>query len=311
MPKIADSIKAQLKKFKSQKVVDFQGLKEAKEFAEQVEFPTPEETAGLDPAHGLYIHVFNTIMAMFEQFAPLPEIGPFYDVIEKADDVYMPKGPPWSPLTGSFFNSWSILDLRVGKDKETFASVVLNLAAELKLDSDMKRVLQLLADSRMGLYKYLGTQGEYLRFKELLTNKEVIAFTPLTFRGKVGDLWYMRILPPLVDGSYGVIFTTPYIISANEEAGWYECFKRNLTGLDSDTDKAIHAYFKFGRSLHYWNEYVFESYYGDEPEAIYLTGFPDVPLSRPHSKETERASKLATRPKGKAASVQDSRLEFT
>jgi len=309
MPQIADSIKAQLRKFQSQKVVDFQGVKEAKEFSEQVAFPTPEETKGLDPAHGLYIHVFNTVMAMFEQFAPLPEIGPFYDVIEKADEVYMPKGPPWSPLTGSFFNSWSILDLRVGKDKETFASVVLNLSAELKLDSEMKRVLQLLANSRMGLYKYLGTQGEYLRFKELMTNKEVIAFTPLTFRGKVGDLWYMRLLPPLVDGSYGVIFTTPYMISAKDEAGWYECFRRNVSDEDGDTEKAIHRYFKYGRSLHYWNEYVFEAYYGDEPEAIYLTGFPDIPLSRPHSKEAERASAKKTRPKGKAVSVQDARTD--
>jgi hypothetical protein len=117
-------------------------------------------------------------------------------------------------------------------------------------------------------------------------NKEVSAFTPLSFIGMSGDPWYMRLLPPLVYGSYGVIFTTPYIISANEEVGWYECFKRNLTDLDSDTDKAIHAYFKFGPSLHHWNEYVFESYYGDEPKAIYLTGF-------------------------KAVSVHDDRLKFT
>jgi hypothetical protein len=204
-------------------------------------------------------------------------------VIEKADEVYMPKGPPWSPLTGSYFNSWSILDLRVGKDKETFANVLLSLAAELRLDPEMRGILQLLADSGMGLYKYLGVQGEYLRFKELQSNKEVIAFTPLTFRGKIGDLWYMRLLPPLVSGSYGVIFTTPYIISAREEAGWYECFRRNVSDLDGDVENAIYRYFKYGRSLHYWHEYVFESYYGDDPEAIYLTGFPDIPLSRPHS----------------------------
>jgi len=36
--------------------------------------------------------------------------------------------------------------------------------------------------------------------------------------------------------------------------------------------------------LRYWPEYVFEAYVNHESDVVYLTGFPDIESSRPHSR---------------------------
>jgi hypothetical protein len=39
--------------------------------------------------------------------------------------------------------------------------------------------------------------------------------------------------------------------------------------------------------MHYWNEYVFEGYCNHRDDMIILAGYPDIPLSRPHSEESQ------------------------
>src|ERR1017187_8307920 len=42
---------------------------------------------------------------------------------------------------------------------------------------------------------------------------------------------------------------------------------------------------QMGTSRRYWTEFVFEGYVNHRPGAIYLEGLPDVPESRPHSRD--------------------------
>jgi hypothetical protein len=42
--------------------------------------------------------------------------------VTKAEDEYMPSGPPMSPLTGSYFWMWALCDLRIGRSVDTVAS---------------------------------------------------------------------------------------------------------------------------------------------------------------------------------------------
>ena len=37
---------------------------------------------------------------MSEQLTALSEMAPFTDLISRAEDLYLPSGPPTSPLTG-------------------------------------------------------------------------------------------------------------------------------------------------------------------------------------------------------------------
>ena len=59
------------------------------------------------------------------------------------------------------------------------------------------------------------------------------------------------------------------------------------TGEKNDA-AAYEEVMKYGLSRHYWNEYIFEAYVNDIRRAILVTGFPNIPLSRPHSSESAR-----------------------
>jgi len=43
----------------------------------------------------------------WEQLTVLDEMARFVKIISKAEDEYMPSGPPMSPLTTSFFTCWA------------------------------------------------------------------------------------------------------------------------------------------------------------------------------------------------------------
>jgi hypothetical protein len=42
---------------------------------------------------------------------------------------------------------------------------------------------------------------------------------------------------------------------------------------------------KYGLNRHYWNEYIIEAYVNNRNDMIQLAGFPDIPLTMPHSRE--------------------------
>ena len=106
------------------------------------------------------------------------------------------------------------------------------------------------------------------------------------YDGKQGELWYARVLPPpLGPQREHVVFTTPYILLKQGPRDWLAYFSRALPAAASAGDYRLHM--KFGPARDYWNEFVFEAYVNYRTEAIFLTGVPDLPAPRPHSKENE------------------------
>jgi hypothetical protein len=96
---ISRKFNQKIKSFRDDKVIPLQAIRDARKMIENANFPKTDDVKHLDPAHGIYVHVFNTLVAMLEQLAGLPELDPFCDIIEKAQEEYMPSGPPMSPLT--------------------------------------------------------------------------------------------------------------------------------------------------------------------------------------------------------------------
>jgi hypothetical protein len=56
-------------------------------------------------------------------------------------------------------------------------------------------------------------------------------------------------------------------------------------GLPQARIEAYERHMKYAPTRDYWNEFVLEGYVNHRTEAIFLAGLPDVPESRPHSKE--------------------------
>jgi hypothetical protein len=92
--------------------------------------------------------------------------------------------------------------------------------------------------------------------------------------------------PPLQGGSEHVVFTTPYIILKARLREWKAYFHRVLSSQTSRQARIdeCERHLKYGPSLNYWNEFVFEGYFKHSNEAIFLAGLPDIPESRPHNK---------------------------
>jgi hypothetical protein len=190
----------------------------------------------------------------------------------------------------SYLSTWAFFDDRFGPDRETMGTCLLDVADLLGIDSFLAETIRRFQGSRMGIYEHGGTKGGRFRLRELVTNDEYICHIASGYRGKPGELWYVRLCPPLFDlVDYHVVFTTPYVLIGATEADWTAYLKKSLLGAAETTRKALHEFLKFGKATNSrkpdesWNEFIFQAYHHHHAEVIFLTGLPDVKGSLPHA----------------------------
>jgi len=243
---------------------------------------------GHDPLHAVYIFVQNLTSLFAECVSVLPKLLPYYDIVAAAEDNYLPGGPPMSPLTRSYFTGWAFFDLRFGDDLETIGSCLLEVSNRLGIDADMKKAIRQYQESRMGIYEHCGMTGGRIHLRELVTDRDFSCFSASGYQGRPGELWYVRLCPPLFDlADYHVTVTTPYILTGSTKTDWSAYLERAmLRGKgDGDEEQRLHDLLKYGLSVHHWNEYVFLGFHHAQFDAIFLTGIPDVKGSLPHVKK--------------------------
>jgi len=277
---------------KERKVLPFSELVETKKMVSTLRktVKTPEDLKGYDPLHALYIHVQNMMSLFAEQVSIFPEMKEYSRIVGKAEDVYIPDGPPISPLTRSYFTHWAFFDATFGKDKETIGTCFLDSGKILGVDSYFLSLISLAQKSRMGIYEYIGDKHGLIELKELLTEKSYFCICPSGYPGRKGELWFVRIHPPppsLVN--YSVIMTTPYILMGHSKLEWVDFFERNSIGRkDSELEIKLQSFLKHGRSANYWNEFIVEAYAGYRKEVIFLQGIPDLANTRPHAPRKQK-----------------------
>jgi hypothetical protein len=98
----------QLQKVSTSKVVDLSQFKAGKENAESLQKTviSEKDLVNLDPLHAVYVYAMNQLSVFVEQLGALPDTAKLVKACLDAEDVYMPSGPPTSPLTQSYFNYW-------------------------------------------------------------------------------------------------------------------------------------------------------------------------------------------------------------
>ena len=289
---IAEKIVRKMKKKARGKVIDLEEVKAGRANAEELQ----KSVVGRDalsqyhPAHAAYVYTQNQVSVMSEQLTALDEMARFDKIISRADDEYMPNGPPMSPLTTSFFTCWAFFDACVGLAEETIGTTAMAVGAAFGMHAEMVRMFGLMQQSRMGIYINEGTEGALVVLREFVTDTVCRAVVPTGYRGRRGELWYVRVLPPpLPETSEHVVFTTPYILLKPGPSEWQAYFRRTLP--DAPMQARVEAYerhMKFGPTRSYWSEFVFEAYVNHRTEVIFLAGLPDVPESRPHSEVNSR-----------------------
>jgi hypothetical protein len=243
-----------------------------------------EEFASLDPGFAAYLYPQIQLSLISEQLSTLKEMAPLADMVSQAEDLYMPEGPPMSPLTRSYFTGWALFDACVGEARETIGTTILEIGAALGMHADLLRLIRLMQDSRMGFYIHRGKEGKLTVLEDIITGAVCRATLTSGDCGNKGELWYARVLPPPIPGCPEVVFTTPYVLAQPQLPEWRKYFRRAVPGAGpGDYERHV----KYGPTRDYWNEFIFEGYMNHRPEAIYLAGLPDIPESRPHSRVSE------------------------
>ena len=172
---------------------------------------------GMDPVHAAYAFVQHISSSFAEGVSQLPEMKKYAKIVGAAEDEYMPSGPPMSPLTASFFTTWAFYDLRFD-GTDTLASCQIEANDVVCMNPDQLDALKKMAASRMGIYEHVGMDGPHVRLRELVTNAEFTCHIASGYRGRTGELWYVRLLPPLLPdlARYHIVFTTPYILTGQQ-----------------------------------------------------------------------------------------------
>jgi hypothetical protein len=249
---------------------DSNGVNDAKKLIEK----------GHDPLHAGYIFTQNLISEFAECMSVLPELKAYCEIVGPAEEEYMPSGPPMSPLTGSYFTCWAFFDIRFGPDKETIGTCLLDIISRTDCLPGMSDAIELMQNSRMGVYEHLGIQGGRVILQDIMTQEKYLCYIPTGYWGNKGQLWMVRLLPPINESfDYNIVFNTPYLLMGESKEEWLAFIKRAMLGSDIDS---YYDFMKYGPDIHYWNEFIFQAYHNHLSEVIFLSGIPDVQTSLPH-----------------------------
>jgi hypothetical protein len=151
---------------------------------------------GFDPIHAAYIFIQQVSSQFAEGVSRWPEMREYAKAVGEAEQEYLPSGPPMSPLTPSYFTTWAFYDLRIGSGDETLSRCQIDANDLIWLNPDQLNALRKLDESRMGIFEHVGMDGPHVRLRELITDDEFGCHTASGYRGRQGELWYARLLPP-------------------------------------------------------------------------------------------------------------------
>lgn len=176
------------------KVVNLKQVLDGRALAEGLQKTVvgPKELAGFDPAHAAYVYTQNQVSVMSEQLTGLKEMALFADIISKAEDLYMPSAPPMSTLTTSYFSCWAFFDCCAGPAHETIGTTILEFGAAFGMHNELLRLIQLMQDSRMGLYIHHGRDGNVTVLEDLLTRAVYRAAVPARYSGRKKERTVVR-----------------------------------------------------------------------------------------------------------------------
>lgn len=300
MGTISNTLKNQLLMLINKKVIDINVLRNAKKDAKKnldTLSALREELVDIkaDPLSATYISIFTFVSTCMYSLANTKELKEFSKLAKKYEDIYMPSYPPMSPHSDSYYTMWEMLDLPFGPDNETLCGIFLDLADTLKISSEEVSLIKTISNSRMGIYLLceINKTKNRIKLKELVTNKEFWCLCTSGYKGKVGQLWYIRLLPPIDEYikyiDYHVTMTTPYILLTESASSWNDFFKSNRV----DNEQSLHNFMKFGLNKDYWNEFIFYGYCNFIDQAIFLAGLPNKSKTLPCHDEFNERDKLS------------------
>lgn len=288
MGQISAKLQKRFIDIKNRKILDFQELNEAiRKLEENINSVKGPIVSWHDyhPFSALYSSIQNLVSVLAEILTSFKELEELSRKVEKAQDTYVPGYPPLSPVTQSLFTFWAFFDLRVGIDRETIGTIILDLNETLQIGAGTMELIRNLQESRLGIYLYNGCNDDgSIALYEIYTHKEYKGYCANKYQGNKGEVWLVRLAPPPFEiGDLHYAVTTPYIIYNTNQKDWEEYFERVVPKAGKNPPiLAYNELMKYGFIPDYWNEYVFQAYANHTSSAIFLAGIPDKSEDLPH-----------------------------
>lgn len=239
----------------------------------------------LDPLYIAYVMAQQFASMFSEAVADLDEFEEFYDVAVESEEAYQVDEDEAYPITASYFWAWLLFDFTFGEDDETIATCLLDLLVSMGADESLLTALRSLSDSRMGIYEHRGFEGDLIRLRELVTERELVCHSVTEYMGEAGELWFVRLGAPLLEEQgYYVTLTTPYVLSGASSADWTAYLSKSLLNSRGDKQEALRNLMKHGKPVDrtFWHNFILKAFLVAEGDAIRLAGLPDVPSSLPN-----------------------------
>lgn len=114
---------------------------------------------GYDPAFAIYAQGLTLVSLFAEAISGMSEAKGYAKAVAKAEDEYVPEGPPISPLTASHFNMWAFFDLQFGSSRETIGTCILRVTESTGMPAWIADIVRPMQQSRMGFYVHMGLDG--------------------------------------------------------------------------------------------------------------------------------------------------------
>ncbi len=238
---------------------------------------------GIACQHNFYVEMLNLAQLFLEAVLGLAAFRQVNNFIAKWQDIYDPSYPPFSPITLSCFNTWSMFDVTFGSDKETLGGCFLAIASQLSLNEIYLQIARNLDKSRLGIYLVLGGDGRSVNLCELVTNRVIVADCVSGYKAVPGDLLLVRLVPQvLAQSTRYVMLTTPYQLIRQKPQEWLQYFARHAIIPDQmSSEEKLYRHMKYGKNPMYWIEFIFYGYCNYREEVIFMTGFPDQTHTQP------------------------------
>jgi hypothetical protein len=191
-------------------------------------------------------------------------------------------------LESAFFAGWMVLDARDRSTGTTVGEVLVQYLQHKGILDCVQRAMAPLNDSRCSFYEVMEVHDQRVGLWDIAAKQELQCWCSSGYRGRQGEIWYVRVVPPFVQGlTRSVTMSTPYVFTDSSRRTWENFFQRHLASAGAGGDSLEH-YLKNGKWLGYWLEFVHQAFTGYTGNMIQVTGVPDDAASLPHPDSRRR-----------------------
>ena len=256
-----------------------------------IDLPDPEALVkqGVDVQFAMYASVQANLLMTASVLQESGSVDDYTEALESAEKTYRPGFPPMTPVTDSYFFGWLLSEMKFGANQDNIGQIALQVFERTGAPDDILKICESVIATRMGIYETIDYSGDQLLVRELVTDRKLVVDTPTEYLGKVGDLRFVRLGPPLNPNiEYHSELTTPYVLRGHTADDWTAYLTTAMPqsvvtadGESTEVEDRLASVFKDDCGAMPWLDFIVRSYVGFEDSAIFLQGIPNDPNSFP------------------------------